>query len=108
MSSRVAVRRALNRLLGPSGYQALVYHVRKLSGMSPEDLFFYNPLEFYRVLFSLFGQGVDFFVEALLKILVLDAGLPSFETAEAVRELREGKLDKIIHILTRLEEVARG
>ena len=105
---KAAVRRALDRLLGPSGYQALAYHVRKSSGMEPEDLFLSNPPEFYQVLSGLLGRGADFFVEALLKSLILEAGLLSFDVAEAVGELREGKFDKISRILSRLEEVVRS
>ena len=47
--------------------------------MGPEDLFLSNPPEFYQVLSGLLGQGADFFIEALLKRLILEAGLPSFD-----------------------------
>ena len=76
--------------------------------MGPEDLFLSNSPEFYQVLSGLLGQGADFFIEMLLKSLILEAGLPSFDVAEAVKELREGELDKISRIPSRLEEVMRG
>jgi len=76
--------------------------------MGPEDLFLSNSPEFYQVLSGLLGQGADFFIEMLLKSLILEAGLPSFDVAEAVKELKEGGLDKISRILSRLEEVMRG
>ena len=76
--------------------------------MGPEDLFLSNSPEFYQVLSGLLGQGADFFIEMLLKSLILEAGLPSFDVAEAVKELNEGGLDKISRILSRLEEVMRG
>ena len=66
--------------------------------MGPEDLFLSNPPEFYQVLSGLLGQGADFFIEALLKSLILEAGLPSFDVAEAVKELKKGELDKISRI----------
>jgi len=75
--------------------------------MGPEDLLFSNTPEFYQVLSGLLGQGADFFVEMLLKRLILEAGLPSFDVAEAVKELKEGELDKISRILSRREEVMR-
>jgi len=43
--------------------------------MEPEDLFLSNPPEFYQVLSGLPGQRAGFFVEALLKSLILEAGL---------------------------------
>ena len=108
MSLKIALRKVFGRLLGSSGYQVLAYHLRKLSGMEPEDLFLSNPPEFYRVLSDLLGQGADFFIEALLKTLALEVGSLSFDAAEAVEELKKGKLDKINRILSRLEEVVRG
>ena len=83
----------------------VAYHVRKSSEMGLEELLFSNTPEFYQVLSGLLGQGADFFVEALLKRLILEAGLPSFDVAEAVKELKEGELDKISRILSRLGEV---
>ena len=108
MSLKAAVRRVLERLLGSSGYQVLAYHVRKVSRMEPEELFLSDSLEFYQVLLNILGRGADFFVEMLLKNLVVEAGLSSFDVAGAVRELKEGKFDKISQILSRLEEVVRG
>jgi len=105
---RAAVRRVLERFLGSSGYQVLAYHVRKVSKMEPEELFLFNSLEFYQVLLNILGRGADFFVEMLLKSLMVEAGLPSFDVAEAVRELREGKFDKVSQILSKLEEVVRS
>ena len=60
-----------------------------------------------RFLSGLLGQGADFFIEMLLKSLILEAGLPSFDVAEVVKELKEGGLDKISRILSRLEKVIR-
>ena len=60
--------------------------------------FLSNLPEFYQVLSGLLGQGADFFIEALLKSLILEAGLPSFDVAEAVKELKKGELDKISRI----------
>jgi len=108
MSLKAAVRRVLERLLGSSGYQVLAYHIRKVSKMEPEELFLSNSLEFYQVLLNILGRGADFFVEMLLKSLMVETGLPSFDVAEAVRELREGKFDKVSQILSKLEEVVRG
>lgn len=108
MSLREAVKKVLDRLLGFSGYQVLSYHVRKLSGVEPVDLLLSNPLEFYHVLSSLLGRGADFFLEMLLKSLILEAELPSFGVDEAIRELKEGKLDKISRILSRLEEAVES
>ncbi len=108
MSLRGAARRVLDRLLGPSGYQVLAHHARKLSQMEPEDLLLSNPPEFYQVLSSLLGRGADFFLEVLLKSIALEVGSPSFDVAEAVRELKEGNLDKISRILSRLEDVVEG
>ena len=105
---KAAVRRVLERLLGSSGYQVLAYHVRKVSKMEPEELFLSNSLEFYQVLLNILGRGADFFVEMFLKSLMVETGLPSFDVAEAVRELREGKFDKVSQILSKLEEVVRG
>ena len=105
---KAAVRRVLERLLGSSGYQVLAYHIRKVSKMEPEELFLSNSLEFYQVLLNILGRGADFFVEMFLKSLMVEAGLPSFDVAEAVRELREGKFDKVSQILSKLEEVVRG
>jgi len=47
--------------------------------MGPEDLFLSNPLNSIRFYLAYLAKRADFFIEALLKSLILEAGLPSFD-----------------------------